>query len=178
MMSGASIDWLDGGHLAPVFVEAGGLRLGEEALVDGVADANARALDASAVGLLVANVLLLPIVVLRADPPLLEVEVRLGNIVRIKSVVELVEDGAAAVVVVLGLLPRPHRPRHGHGLAPERAARPLQRALDGAGTCVWTLNFRRPRHRRNITPWLISARAGTAKSHDRAPVEDAPVAHL
>ena len=52
MMSGASIDWLDGGHLAPVFVEAGGLRLGEEALVDGVADAIARALDASAVGLL------------------------------------------------------------------------------------------------------------------------------
>ena len=89
--------------------------------------------------------MLLPIVVLRVhDPPLLEVEVRLRNIVRIKSVVELVEDGAAAVVVVLGLLPRPHRPRHGHGLAPERAARPLQRALDGAGTCVWTLNFRRP----------------------------------
>ena len=52
VMSGASIDWLDGGHLAPVFVEAGGLRLGEEALVDGVADAIARALDASAVGLL------------------------------------------------------------------------------------------------------------------------------
>ena len=50
---------------------------------------------------------------------------------RIQAVVELVEDGAAAVVVVLGLLPRPHRPRHGHGLAPERAARPLQRALDG-----------------------------------------------
>ena len=52
MVSGASIDWLDGGHLAPVFVEAGGLRLGEEALVDGVADAIARALDSSAVGLL------------------------------------------------------------------------------------------------------------------------------
>ena len=52
VMSGASIDWLDGGHLAPVFVEAGGLRLGEEALVDGVADAIARALDSSAVGLL------------------------------------------------------------------------------------------------------------------------------
>ena len=52
LMAGASIDWLDGGHLAPVFVEAGGLRLGEEALVDGVADAIARALDSSAVGLL------------------------------------------------------------------------------------------------------------------------------
>ena len=52
VMSGASIDWLDGGHLAPVFVEAGGLRLGEEALVDGVADAICRALDSSAVGLL------------------------------------------------------------------------------------------------------------------------------
>ena len=79
--------------------------------------------------------LLLPIVVLRVhDPPLLEVEVRLGNVVRIKSVVELVEDGAAAVVVVLGLLPRPQRPRHGDGLASERAARPLERALDGVGT--------------------------------------------
>ena len=89
--------------------------------------------------------LLLPIVVLRVhDPPLLEVEVGFRYVMRIKSVVELVEDGAAAVVVVLGLLPRPHRPRHGHGLAPERAARPLERALDGAGTCAWTLNFRRP----------------------------------
>ena len=89
--------------------------------------------------------LLLPIVVLRVhDPPLLEVEVRLRYIMRIQAVVELVEDGAAAVVVVLGLRPRPHRPRHGHGLAPERAARPLERALDGAGTCVWTLNLRRP----------------------------------
>ena len=52
VMSGASIDWLDGGQLAPVFVEAGGLRLGEEKLVDGVADAIARALDSTAVGLL------------------------------------------------------------------------------------------------------------------------------
>ena len=104
--------------------------------------------------------LLLPIVVLRVhDLPLLEVEVRFRHVVRIKSVVELVEDGAAAVVVVLGLLPRPHRPRHGHGLAPERAARPLERALDGVGTCVWTLISGAPRHRRNITPRLISARA-------------------
>ena len=89
--------------------------------------------------------LLLPIVVLRVhDPPLLEVEVRLRNIVRIKPVVELVEDGAAAVVVVLGLLPRPQRPRDRHDFAAQRAARPLERALDGVGTCVWTLNSRRP----------------------------------
>ena len=41
--------------------------------------------------------LLLPIVVLRVhDLPLLEIQVRLGNVVRIKPVVELVEDGAAA----------------------------------------------------------------------------------
>ena len=123
--------------------------------------------------------LLLPIVVLRVhDPPLLEVEVRLRNIVRIKAVVELVEDGAAAVVVVLGLLPRPQRPRDGDGLASERAARPLERALDGVGTCVWTLISGAPRHRRNITPALISTRAGTAEGYDRAPVEDAPVTHF
>ena len=88
--------------------------------------------------------LLLPIVVLRVhDPPLLEVQVRFRNVVRIQPVVELVEDGAAAVVVVLGLLPRPQRPRDRHGLASQRAARPLERALDGVGTCVWTLNVRR-----------------------------------
>lgn len=51
-VAGASIDWLDGGHLAPVFVEAGGLQLGEEKLVDSAADAICRALDDGAVGLL------------------------------------------------------------------------------------------------------------------------------
>ena len=75
--------------------------------------------------------LLLPIVVLRVhDLPLLEVEVHFWYVMRIQAIVELVEDGAAAVVVVLGLLPRPQRPGHGHGLAPERAARPLERALE------------------------------------------------
>ena len=97
---------------------------------------------------------------------------------RIQAVVELVEDGAAAVVVVLGLLPRPQRPRDRHGLASERAARPLERALDGVGTCVWTLISGAPRHRRNITPALISTRAGTAERHDGAPVEDAPLPDL
>ena len=97
---------------------------------------------------------------------------------RIKSVVELVEDGAAAVVVVLGLLPRPQRPRDRHDFAAQRAARPLERALDGVGTCVWTLISGAPRHRRNITPALISTRAGTAEGYDRAPVEDAPVTHF
>ena len=43
---------VDGGHLAPVFVEAGGLQLGEEKLVDSAADAICRALDDGAVGLL------------------------------------------------------------------------------------------------------------------------------
>ena len=88
--------------------------------------------------------LLLPIVVLRVhDPPLLEVQVRFRNVVRIQPVVELVEDGAAAVVVVLGLLPRPQRPRDRHGLASQRAARPLERALDGVGTCV-DIKFQAP----------------------------------
>ena len=88
--------------------------------------------------------LLLTIVVLRVhDPPLLEVEVRFRKIVRIKSVVELVEDGAAAVVVVLGLLPRPHRPRHGHGLAPERG-RPLERARSTAPVLCVDIKFQAP----------------------------------
>ena len=62
------------------------------------------------------------------------------------AVLELVEDGAAAVVVVLACFPVRIDGGGGHGLIARCAARPLERALDGAGTCVWT-EFQAPRHR-------------------------------
>ena len=89
--------------------------------------------------------------VLRArDPPLLEVEVRLG-VYHEDGGRRLVEDGAAPSSSCSACFPSAPTAPRSRPCPRARGPTPLQRALDGLDA---------------------------AKSHDGAPVEDAPVAHL